>query len=169
MLYSWNEYHQFDKEFLNSIFNSGIICIKLTYKEELMKKEIHVVGAVIIKNGKILCAQRGPSKSLPYKWEFPGGKIEEGETPQQALQREIQEEMLCKVEIGDQIEYTVYEYDFGIVHLTTFYCTLIEGEPVLTEHASIKWLPIEELKTLDWAPADVPAIEKLTKISLLNE
>ena len=99
-----------------------------------MKKNIHVVGAVIIENDKILCAQRGPAKSLPLKWEFPGGKIEAGETPQEALSREIKEEMQCIVEIGGQVEHTVYEYEFGIVHLTTYYCKLIEGKPVLTEH-----------------------------------
>lgn len=133
-----------------------------------MKKDIHVVGAVIIQDGKILCAQRGPSKALPLKWEFPGGKIEKGESPQEALQREIKEEMQCKIEIGEQIDYTVYEYDFGIVHLTTFYCKLIEGKPILTEHASIKWLPPNELTSLDWAPADIPSIEKLSKKSLVN-
>ncbi|MDM5153179.1 (deoxy)nucleoside triphosphate pyrophosphohydrolase [Bacillus sp. DX1.1] len=133
-----------------------------------MKKDIHVVGAVIIENEKILCAQRGSAKSLPLKWEFPGGKIEEGESPQEALRREISEEMHCKIEIGDQVEHTVYEYDFGIVHLTTFYCKLIEGKPVLTEHVSIKWLSPDELKSLDWAPADIPAIEKLSKGLLVN-
>lgn len=127
-----------------------------------MKKNIYVVGAVIVENGKILCAQRGPLKSLPLKWEFPGGKIEEGESPQEALRREIIEEMQCQIEIGDQIEHTLYEYDFGIVHLTTFYCKLIEGKPVLTEHVSIKWLSPGELKSLDWAPADIPAIKKLS-------
>ena len=131
-----------------------------------MKKNIYVVGAVIVENGKILCAQRGPAKSLPLKWEFPGGKIEEGESPQEALRREIEEEMHCKIEIGDQIEHTVYEYDFGIVHLTTFYCKLTEGKPVLTEHKSIKWLSPDELKSLDWAPADIPAIEKLSNTSI---
>ncbi|MBA9029022.1 MULTISPECIES: (deoxy)nucleoside triphosphate pyrophosphohydrolase [Bacillaceae] len=134
-----------------------------------MKKNIYVVGAVIIENRKILCAQRGPSKSLPLKWEFPGGKIEEGESPQEALRREIVEEMQCQIEIGDQIEHTVYEYDFGIVHLTTFYCRLTEGKPVLTEHTSIKWLSPDELKSLDWAPADIPAIEKLSRTSMINE
>lgn len=128
-----------------------------------MKKNIHVVGAIIIDNSKILCAQRGPSKALPYKWEFPGGKIESGETPQQALIREINEEMNCKIEIGEQVEHTVYEYDFGIVHLTTFYCKLIEGKPILTEHVSIKWLLPSELESLDWAPADIPAINKISK------
>src|SRR5690625_7372056 len=85
-----------------------------------MKKNIHVVGAVIIEKGKILCAQRGKNMSLPLLWEFPGGKIEKGESPNEALQREIKEEMLCEIEIGDQVEHTVYEYDFGIVNLTTF-------------------------------------------------
>jgi 8-oxo-dGTP diphosphatase len=135
--------------------------------EEDMKKNIYVVGAVIIENGKILCAQRGPAKSLPLKWEFPGGKIEEGESPQEALRREIKEEMLCQIEIGEQVEDTVYEYDFGIVHLTTFTCKLVEGEPVLTEHVAIKWLLPEELKQVDWAPADIPAIEKLSEMTFV--
>jgi 8-oxo-dGTP diphosphatase len=127
-----------------------------------MKKNIHVVGAVIIENDKILCAQRGPSKSLPLKWEFPGGKIEAGETPQEALSREIKEEMQCIVEVGNQVEHTVYEYDFGIINLTTYYCKLIEGKPVLTEHVAMKWLAPDELKSLDWAPADIPAIETVS-------
>jgi 8-oxo-dGTP diphosphatase len=130
--------------------------------EDIMKKNLYVVGAVIVENGKILCAQRGPSKSLPLKWEFPGGKIEEGESPQEALRREINEEMQCEIEIGEQVEHTVYEYDFGVVHLTTYYCKLTEGIPILTEHVSFKWLSPNELKSLDWAPADIPAIEKLS-------
>lgn len=132
-----------------------------------MKKNIHVVGAIIIKSGKILCAQRGPAKSLPYKWEFPGGKVEKGESPQEALKREIQEEVKCDIGIGKQVEHTVYEYDFGVVHLTTFYCHLLEGEPVLTEHASLKWLPPNKLASLDWAPADIPAVEKVTNDLIL--
>jgi 8-oxo-dGTP diphosphatase len=131
--------------------------------EEAMTKDIYVVGAVIISNGKILCAQRGRTKALPLKWEFPGGKIEESESPEEALRREIQEEIRCKIDIDEQIASTTYEYDFGVVHLTTFYCRLLEGTPVLTEHASIKWLSPEELTSLDWAPADVPTVRQVSE------
>lgn len=129
--------------------------------KKAVKKDIYVVGAIITSGKKILCAQRGMDKSLPGLWEFPGGKIEETETPQAALQREIQEEMHCHIEIGEQLEHTVYEYEFGIVHLTTFYCQLVEGTPVLTEHTAIEWLEAHELEKLEWAPADIPAIQKL--------
>lgn len=124
-----------------------------------MKKNIYVVGAVIVQNNKILCAQRGNSKALAHKWEFPGGKINEGETPEQALAREIQEELECSIEIGSFITKTSYEYDFGIVHLSTFYCKLLEGVPHLTEHQAIKWLLPSQLDCLDWAPADIPAVQ----------
>ena len=126
-----------------------------------MKKEIHVVGAVIEANNLILCAQRGPGKSLAYLWEFPGGKIEPHESDRQALEREIQEELHCQIEVKNKITTTRYEYDFGFVNLTTFHCTLIDGEPTLTEHIDVKWLPLEQLRSLDWAPADIPTIDIL--------
>lgn len=129
-----------------------------------MKKEINVVGAIIIKNNTILCAQRGETKALANLWEFPGGKIEVGETPIEALKRELIEELEVEVAVKEEVfDHTSYEYDFGIVHLTTFICELIKGEPVLTEHRSIKWLRPEELSELEWAPADIPAVKKLEK------
>ncbi|AZP03920.1 (deoxy)nucleoside triphosphate pyrophosphohydrolase [Jeotgalibaca ciconiae] len=128
-----------------------------------MKKDIHVVGAVIESDKKVLCAQRGPGRSLEYLWEFPGGKIDPGETDKQALEREIREELLCEIEVKDKITTTRYEYDFGIVHLTTFQCDLITGTPRLTEHVDVKWLSMSELDTLKWAPADIPTIEILAK------
>jgi 8-oxo-dGTP diphosphatase len=124
-----------------------------------VKKQIHVVGAVIRRSGLILCAQRGLSGSLPGLWEFPGGKIETGESPRGALEREITEELNCQVVVGEQIVTTEHEYDFGVVHLTTFYCTLVDVEPTLSEHEAVVWLRPDELTSLDWAPADVPAVQ----------
>lgn len=92
-------------------------------------------------------------------WEFPGGKIEPNETPQQALEREITEELHCHVRVGTPITTTRYEYDFAVVNLTTFYCDLVSGEPQLTEHSAVRWLLPTELEQLAWAPADIPAIE----------
>lgn len=126
-----------------------------------MPKHIYVVGAVIIEDNKILCAQRGAEKSLPLLWEFPGGKIEAGETPREALEREIYEEMKCEINIGEKIADAIYEYEFGTVHLTTFVCKLVKGDPVLTEHKTIKWLMPQELSSLEWAPADLPTIDAL--------
>lgn len=131
-----------------------------------VKKQINVVGAVIRRNGTILCAQRGLTGSLPGMWEFPGGKIEEGETPPEALEREIVEELNCEVSVGELITTTAHEYDFGIVNLTTFYCELVSGTPVLSEHESVKWLSPSDLHTLRWAPADIPAVELIQREAL---
>lgn len=125
-----------------------------------MAKQINVVGAVIVRDGTILCAQRGKG-SLAGMWEFPGGKIEPDETPVEALRRELVEELKIDVEVGEKVVTTSYEYDFGIVTLTTFYCRLDDGEPTLTEHIAVKWLAPEALATLDWAPADIPAVDKI--------
>ena len=128
-----------------------------------MKKQIAVVGAVIIRDGLILCAQRGPTGNIPFKWEFPGGKIEAGETPRQALEREVIEELRCTIDVGDQVESTIYEYEFAVITLTTFYCALLDGTPQLTEHAQVVWSTPEDLDQLDWAPADVPAVETVQR------
>ena len=124
-----------------------------------MKKDIYVVGAVVVSGGNVLCVQRGPDGTLPGFWEFPGGKIEVGETPQQALAREIYEELRCEVEVGEEVTTTSHEYDFGVVHLTTFYCDLVTGVPELTEHSQLVWSDPASLRDLDWAPADIPAVE----------
>lgn len=127
-----------------------------------MAKVIKVVGAVLIRDGKVLCAKRGPGRSLAYLWEFPGGKLEAGETPVEALARELKEELKIEVSIEPEIfEDASYEYDFGTVHMKTLICHLHRGEPVLTEHVDLKWLAPSELETLEWAPVDIPTVKKL--------
>lgn len=126
-----------------------------------MKQHIDVVGAVIVHDGAILCAQRGPDGSLPGVWEFPGGKVEAGETPHHALAREIGEELGCQVAVGEQVACTTHEYDFGVVTLTTYYCRLVAGSPHPAEHSAIVWLAPADFDTLHWAPADLPAVEQV--------
>lgn len=126
-----------------------------------MSKRIDVVGAVIVRDGKVLAVQRGPDKALPGMWEFPGGKIEANETAEEALARELSEELLCDATVGDFITTTAYDYSFGTVVLSTYFCTLGSQEPTLTEHEKLAWLPPSELESVDWAPADIPAVEHI--------
>lgn len=129
-----------------------------------MKKQVHVVGAVIENNrNEILCALRSPEMTLPDFWEFPGGKIERGETKQQALVREIEEELGCVIEVGEAVEDTLHEYEQVIVRLETFMAFIAEGLPKAKEHAELRWVRRDSLDELEWAPADIPAIEKLMK------
>ncbi|MDO9486672.1 MAG: (deoxy)nucleoside triphosphate pyrophosphohydrolase [Actinomycetota bacterium] len=126
-----------------------------------MKRHIDVVGAVIVQDGLILCAQRGGDSGLAGLWEFPGGKIESGESKQAALKREITEELQCTIEVGPEVVTTLHEYEHGSLTLTTYYCHIVQGTPQLTEHSSMKWLRPDELDALEWAPADIPAIAQL--------
>ena len=125
-------------------------------------KQISVVAAVIEKEGKILCVQRGPS-SLDYishKWEFPGGKIEANETEQETIVREILEELHMNIEVGEKL--LAVEHSYPDFHLTmhTYRC-VSKDQPTLTEHLAYRWLSLEELPSLDWAEADVPVVKIL--------
>lgn len=128
-----------------------------------MKKIINVVAAAIIKEDKIFCAQRPEGKSLAGYWEFPGGKLEIGESPEEALIREIKEEFDADIEIIDYVNEASYDYDFGTVIMKTFRAKLLSDKLELLEHQDSKWLTSEELKTLEWAPVDIPAVEILRK------
>ncbi len=123
---------------------------------------IRVVGAAIIRDGRVFCAQRGKCKQVAGKWEFPGGKIESGESPQQALVREIHEELRCTVTVGKRVETTDNAYSFGTVELSTYYCRLAAGKPVLTEHQDARWEKPADMPSLDWAPADLPAMREIS-------
>ena len=109
---------------------------------------------------KVFATQRGYGE-LEGGWEFPGGKIEEGETPQQALKREIMEELDTEIEVGEMLD--VIEYDYPTFHLSMdcFWCKVVSGDLVLKEHEAAKWLSKEELDSVDWLPADVTLIEKI--------
>lgn len=123
-------------------------------------KTIEVVAAVIRKENQILATQRGYGE-FKGGWEFPGGKIEAGETPQQALVREIEEELELEIEVEDLIE--TVEYDYPQFHLTMhcFWCSVKSGDLVLKEHEAARWLTAEMLHSVDWLPADLGVVEKI--------
>ncbi|MBP5728611.1 MAG: (deoxy)nucleoside triphosphate pyrophosphohydrolase [Clostridia bacterium] len=125
-------------------------------------KTIQVVAALIFHEGKLFATQRGYGAWRDY-WEFPGGKIEPGETPQEALAREIREELDTGVDVLDHV--CDVEYDYPEFHLSMqcFRCEITSGEPKLLEHEAAKWLARTELNTVNWLPADwsiLPEIEK---------
>jgi len=126
-------------------------------------KYIEVVAAIIIHNNKILCVQRSENK-LDYiskKWEFPGGKIESGESKQETIKREISEELEMNITV--QEEYITVNHQYPDFHLTmhSFICTCNEPSLTLTEHIDYKWLDKNELNQLEWAAADIPIMMKL--------
>ena len=128
-------------------------------------KTIRVVAAIIKsknENGEpiIFATQRGYG-DLKGGWEFPGGKIEEGETPQEALVREIKEELETEIVVGELID--TIEYDYPTFHLSMdcFWAEIVSGDLVLTEHEAAKWLAKDELDSVEWLPADVTLIEKV--------
>ena len=128
-------------------------------------KVIRVVAAVIKAANEqgepmIFATQRG-YRDLKGGWEFPGGKIEEGETPKEALKREIMEELDTEIKVGKLID--TIEYDYPTFHLSMdcFWCEIVKGELVLKEHEAARWLTREQLGEVEWLPADVTLIEKV--------
>lgn len=130
-------------------------------------KTVRVVAAVIKAqndNGEpiIFATQRGYGE-MKGGWEFPGGKIEEGETPAEALKREIMEELDTEISVGEFID--TIEYDYPTFHLSMdcFWCEIVNGDLVLKEHEAAKWLDKSNLNSVEWLPADITIIEKISK------
>lgn len=127
-----------------------------------MKKQIKVVAAVIENDqDEVLCALRSPKMSIPNMWEFPGGKVEKDEDIHKALVREISEELNCKIKTLELLNRNVHEYDTFIIDLIALRSKIIEGTPTANEHSKLIWLKKENLTSLKWAPADIPAVELL--------
>ena len=131
----------------------------------MSRKTVNVVAAVICddynKKTKIFATQRGYGD---YKdgWEFPGGKIEEGETPEAALKREIREELGAEIEVHDLIDVIDYDYETFHLHMNCYWATLAGGELKLLEHEAAKWLGSADLESVDWLPADLSLLPKLS-------
>ena len=125
-------------------------------------KTIRVVAAVIKNENKIFATARGYGE-FKGQWKFPGGKIEAGETPQEALVREIKEELETTIQVGDLID--TIEHDYPTFHLSMdcYWCDIVEGELKLLEAESARWLSKEELYDVKWLPADILLIEKIKK------
>ena len=125
---------------------------------------LQVVCAIIEnENGEILATQRPSDKALGGKWEFPGGKLEDGESPQNALIREIEEELGIHINIGDKLLDSIWDYEAFKICLIPFRATIASGDIHLREHTEARWLLPHELPSLDWAPADVAIAKQLTQ------
>lgn len=123
-------------------------------------KTLHVVCAVIRKDDKIFATQRGYGE-FKDGWEFPGGKIESGETLQQALKREIHEELDTEINVGDQIETVEYDYPDFHLSMQCFWCNVVSGKLTLLEAEDARWLTKDTIESVDWLPADKELVQKI--------
>lgn len=126
-------------------------------------KVIEVAAAIIIENGKIFATQRGYGE-FKGGWEFPGGKIEQGETPKEACKREIKEELEVDIKVGELFDTVEYDYPNFHLKMYCYLCKISEGNIVLVEHEAAKWLTKENLDSVDWLEADLNLIEKLKQM-----
>jgi|SRR5690554_318239 len=132
-------------------------------KEDKMKK-IEVVAAIFIKDNKVFCAQRANKGPLALKWEFPGGKIEKNESKEEALVREIKEELLTEIKVDKYFMTVNHQYETFFITMHAFICNINSGKLTLKEHVKSCWLDKNQLLTLDWAEADIPLVKKLIEI-----
>ena len=122
---------------------------------------ISVTCAIIKRDGKILAAQRAQDAHLAGKWEFPGGKIDEGETEEACIVREIREELGVDIEPVRRLSDSIYDYGDKHIRLIPYECELKRGEPSANEHASLAWLSLDELRTITWCEADIPIVDEI--------
>jgi 8-oxo-dGTP diphosphatase len=127
---------------------------------------VRVVGAAILEEGLCLAVQRSATMSTPLLWEFPGGKIEDGESPREALRREILEELGLSIEVGAAVAVGTSVEEGRTIRLEVFRARRLGGELALKEHRAFRWLGPEELTEVEWAAADLPAVAALQRRGL---
>lgn len=130
------------------------------------KAPVNVTCAIILFHNKILVTQRSEKMKLPLKWEFPGGKLEEGENVFECIKREIKEEINIEIEVVKQLSSSIYNYGTFTIKLIPFLSEYVSGEIILSEHKDYKLLDKLELLYLDWAEADLPIVEEFLKMEL---
>ena len=130
-------------------------------------RQIEVVAAIIVKDHKVFATQRGYGEWKDF-WEFPGGKIDAGETPEEALRREIKEELDTEIAVGEL--FTTIDYDYPTFHITMhcYLCTIENGSLTLLEHEAAKWLSLDQLDSVTWLPADLLVIAELQNKSKIG-
>ena len=127
---------------------------------------IKVTCAIILLNSKVLVTQRAENMSLPLKWEFPGGKLEENESEIECIKREIKEELNIEIDVINQLSNSIFDYGTFKINLIPFIANYISGEIRLTEHKDYRILDKVELSLLDWAQADIPIVEEFLKLEI---
>lgn len=126
-----------------------------------MNKTVNVVAGAIVSAGRLFATQRGYGDWAGW-WEFPGGKVESGEAPEEALRRELREELALEVKVGEEVARVEYDYPKFHLSMRLFLC-IPEGEPTLREHSAARWLSKDELEAVRWLPADIEAVDTLKK------
>ncbi len=121
---------------------------------------IKVTCAIIERDGRVLAAQRSETMSMPLKWEFPGGKLEDGENPAECLIREIREELGVDLRVLDSLSPVLHDYGTWTIELLPFICEITGGDIVLHEHRAVTWKEPRELPDLDWPDADIPVLRE---------
>ena len=129
-----------------------------------MHKEVQVVAALIKQGDKILICQRPKNKGCALLWEFVGGKVEQGESKEQALVRECKEELEIDIEVGKEFFFVSHTYPDVTVHLTLFLARILRGVPQKIEHNDVKWITVKQIDSFEFCPADEVIIEKIKEV-----
>jgi len=126
-----------------------------------MRSRLLVVAALVRNANAVLLSQRRADQSFPLSWEFPGGKIEPGESPEFALVREIQEELGCTVKVGQVVDVVFHAYADFDLYMLLYACEVVDGVPHPVEVAAVSWVPLDQMLTLPMPPADLPLVQRL--------